>query len=64
LQEIGIWLAVTAVILLIPAELLSPYYGPTNLLIKKKRLKNVSLGLSILFLTAVAMRIIQILSSS
>jgi len=35
--DINIWLAVTAIILLITSELISPYYGKTNLLINKKK---------------------------
>jgi hypothetical protein len=37
--EISLWLAVTTIILLITAELISPYYGHSNLLINHKRLK-------------------------
>ncbi len=43
--DISLWLAVTAIILLITAELISPYYGQTNLLINKKKLKNAALTL-------------------
>jgi hypothetical protein len=55
--DISLWLAVTAIILLITSELVSPYYGKTNLLIKKKRLRNVAIIVSALFLIAVAIRI-------
>lgn len=61
--DISLWLAVTAIILLITSELISPYYGRTNLPINKKRLRNVSLAVSILFLITVAIRIIGILYS-
>lgn len=59
--DISLWLAVTAIILLITSELISPYYGKTNLLINKKRLKNVALAVSSLFLVTVAIRIISII---
>jgi len=59
--DTSLWLAVTAIILLITSELISPYYGRTNLLINKKRLKNAALTVSILFLATVAIRIANII---
>ena len=61
--DISLWLAVTAIILLITSELISPYYGKTNLLINKKRLRNVALIVSTLFLITVAIRIATIITS-
>lgn len=61
--DISLWLAVTAIILLITSELTSPYYGKTNLLINKKRLKNTALTTGTLFLITVAMRIYEIITS-
>jgi hypothetical protein len=57
--DMSLWLAVTAIMLLITSELIFPYYGKTNLLINKKRLRNVALTMSILFLITVAIRIIE-----
>lgn len=62
--DVNMWLAVTAIILLITSELISPYYGKTNLLINKKRLKNVALVMSILFLVTVVIRIYGIITST
>jgi len=62
--DISLWLAVTAIILLITSELISPYYGKTNLLINKKRLRNVALTISIMFLITVAIRIYEIIIST
>jgi hypothetical protein len=62
--DISLWLAVTAIILLIAAGLTSPYYGQTNLLINKKRLKNAALTVGALFLVTVAIRIVGIIYSS
>lgn len=62
--DISLWLAVTAIILLITSELISPYYGRTNILVNKKRLKNVSLIMGILFLITVAIRIYGIITST
>lgn len=59
--DISLWLAVTSIILLATSELLSPYYGQTNLLINRKRLKQISLVLGMLFLLTVAIRIYGII---
>ena len=59
--DISLWLAVTAIILLITSELISPYYGKTNLIINRKKLRNVALSVSALFLITVAIRIINII---
>jgi len=61
--DISLWLAVTAIILLATAELISPYYGKTNLVIEKKRLKQAALLLGALFLITVAIRIYGIITS-
>ncbi len=59
--DISFLLAVTAIILLITSELLSPYYGKTNTLLNKKRLKNTALATSSLFLITVVIRIAAII---
>jgi len=61
--DISLWLAVTAIILLITSELISPYYGKTNLLINKKRLRQVAIAVSVLFLITVALRFYDIIIS-
>lgn len=61
--DISLWLAITAIILLVTSELISPYYGKTNLIINRKRLRNVALSVSALFLITVAIRIINIVIS-
>jgi len=61
--DISLWLAVTAIILLVTSELISPYYGKTNLLINKKRLRHTALTIGILFMITVAIRIYGIITS-
>ena len=61
--DISLWLAVTAIILLITSEFISPYYGKTNILINKKRLRQTALTIGILFLITVAIRIYGIITS-
>jgi hypothetical protein len=60
LWDISLWLAITAVILLITSEMLSPHYGRINMRIDRKKLKNAALTVSILFLITVAIKIINL----
>jgi hypothetical protein len=60
--DVSLFLAVTAIILMITAELTSPYYGQTNLIINKKKLKNAALATGTLFLVTVAIRIYTIIA--
>lgn len=62
-SDTSLWLAVTAMILLVTSELISPYYGKTNLIVNKKRLKNTALAASTLFLVTVAIRVVGIIIS-
>ena len=59
--DVSLWLAVTAIILLATSELVSPYYGKTNLLINKKRLRGAALLLGTLFMITVLIRIYEII---
>jgi hypothetical protein len=61
LWDISLLLAITAIVLLITSELLSPYYGKINILINKKKLKNTAITVSTLFLITVAIRIADII---
>jgi len=61
LWDIGLWLAIASIILLITSEMLSQRYGKINIYINKKRLRNASLAVSTLFLATVAMRVIDII---
>lgn len=58
--DISLWLAVTAIILLVTSELISPYYGKTSLIMNKKRLRNVALAIPMLSLVTVAIGIINV----
>lgn len=62
--DIHIWLAVTALILLITTELTSPYRGQTNLLINNNRLEKGALTTVILYLITVAIHIYGIITST
>lgn len=60
LSDASLLFIIGAIILLITAELLSPYYGHTHLIINKKRLRNAALFLSVIFLIIMAIRIITL----
>jgi hypothetical protein len=57
LSDIILWLAITAIILLATSELISPYYGKTNLLVDKNRLRLAALGVGIVFIVSVLAQI-------
>jgi uncharacterized membrane protein len=63
LWDITLWLAVTAIILLVTSELISLYYEKTKILINKKRLRTVSLIFALLFIFTVFIRIYLIVTS-
>ena len=56
LWDLSLWLAITAIILLISSELLSPYYRGIN----RKRLRNAALAVSLLFLATVVAKMMEI----
>ena len=64
LMTITLWLASTAIILLVTSEIVSQHYGKNQLLINKKRLRNVALVMSTLFLLSVIFHIYEIIVSS
>jgi len=59
LLDIGLWLAATAMILLITSELLftMPHYA-AHVRVEKKRLRLVALGCGLGFMVTVVMRIL------
>ena len=60
MSDISLWLAVTAIILLITSELLFTSTGTLgNIVINKKRIRLLALGLGLAFLATVVMRVFQ-----
>ena len=58
--DISLLTAITAIVLLITSAMLSPHYGKANVLVNKKRLKNMAIVFAAIFLTTVVIRIIDI----
>ncbi len=61
--DISLLAAITAMILLITSEMLSPNYGKINILIDRKKLKKAAIVFSAMFLATVAVRLINIILS-
>ena len=61
--NIGLWLAVTSIILLITAQLVQAYDGPQTLLIDARKLKFAALTMGMLFLATVAIHIYTIITT-
>jgi hypothetical protein len=62
--NVSLFLAVTSLILLITAQLISAYDGPASILIEQKKLKTAAITTGILFLATVAVRVYAIITSS
>jgi VIT1/CCC1 family predicted Fe2+/Mn2+ transporter len=59
ISDIGLWLAVTAIILLITSEILTSSTGRLgNVAIQKQRLRLAALALGIAFMATVVMRVL------
>ncbi len=56
-SDIILWLAITAILLLATSELISPYYGKTNLVIDKNRLRLAALGVGMVFIVSILAQI-------
>ena len=62
--NISLWLAVSGIILLITAQLVSAYDGKATLLIDQRKLKTAAVIIGILFLATIAIRIYGIITSN
>ena len=52
-SDITIWLAITALIMLATSELISSYFGKLDIIIDKRRLRFVTLLVSITFIITI-----------
>jgi hypothetical protein len=64
LSDLSFLLVINAIVILITAELSSPKYGRSNLLVNKKRLKIVALATVAMFLITVVITIANIVNST
>jgi uncharacterized protein involved in response to NO len=62
--NISLWLAVSGIILLITAQLVSAYDGKATLLIDQRKLKTAAVIMGVLFLATIAIRIYEIITSN
>lgn len=60
--DVSLLLAVGSIVLLITAELSSPYYGQTGLKINRQKLRNVAYAVGVVFLITVVIRVIEIIA--
>ena len=54
--DVTLWLAIITIILLATSELISEYYGKTNLIIEKNRLRLATIGVTITFFISVLLQ--------
>jgi len=63
LWDMSLWLAVTAIILLITSEFLSLPYSKVKIYVDKKKLRNTAFVVSTAFLITVVIRIVSVIIS-
>ena len=59
--DVSLWISFTAIILLVVMEIMSPQYGKINITINKKKLKNVTYIMLILFIITGIARLLNIM---
>ena len=59
--DLGLWISITAILLLITIEVTSLRYGKIYLTINKKRLRNITYIMLILFILIGLLRLINIM---
>ena len=63
LWDLGLWSAVTAVVILVGSEVASPYYGKVNILLDLRKLRIAAFALGLVFFLIVSLRITTIIYS-
>lgn len=58
--DMGLWLAASSIIMLVTAELLSPYLGRINIIIDMVRLKRAAIVCGMAFLAIAATRFVYL----
>ncbi|MCS7141360.1 MAG: hypothetical protein NZ888_04150 [Candidatus Nitrosocaldus sp.] len=61
LWDIGLWLAVSSIIMLITSELLAPYYSRAKTVLDVKRLRIIAVGSGLAFIVIAMIRISAII---
>ena len=61
LWDLGLWLAVSSILMLITSEVISPHYGRINMLLQFKRMRRVAIALGIAFLFISSLNIVSII---
>jgi len=59
-DDLSLWLAAAAIILLVTYELLSPSYGRSSVYINRKKLRNAALTVSALFVMTLMVRLVTL----
>ena len=62
-EDVSLFLALTGIILFITSELISYYYGEINIIINRKKLRNTTYVVSIIFLVTVIIRLINLITT-
>ncbi|MFQ5940560.1 MAG: hypothetical protein ACE5KA_02530 [Nitrososphaerales archaeon] len=61
ISELGLWVAVSAIVMLMVSEVASPYYGRMNFLLELKKLRMVAIAFGIAFIFIASTEIASII---
>lgn len=61
LWDLGLWLAVSSIVILVASEVASPYYGRVNMLLELKKLRMVGIAFGIVFMFIASIKIASII---
>ena len=56
LWDLGIWFAFSSIIMLLVSEVVSPYYGRTNVLLEIKKMRKIAIGFGIAFIIIASLK--------
>ncbi len=60
--NIILWLGITAMILLVTAQLVLSYEGPQSIMVEERKIENAGILVGILFLITIAIRIFGLIA--
>jgi hypothetical protein len=63
LWDLGVWLAVLSIIMLVTSEVLSPRYGKINMFIEFRKMRRAAIVLGISFLLVTSLNIMYMMNA-
>lgn len=61
--DLGIWAVISAALILMTSEVILPYYGRTNIILKSRNMRYIGIALTIIFFIIAILRVIVVIQS-